>query len=91
VAQLKARIARLEARIGPAVGQWVIVWTTHRDDEPPIERVGPGGVNLSLRVPDGPGDPMERLTDEQRSAIGPHDRVIVVRHIAETPEGRTDE
>jgi hypothetical protein len=92
VGSLRPRLARLERivrGIGEAAGRWVIIWPERDyDDSPATERVG---ANLSLRVPDGPGDWRGRLTPEQRALIGPADRTIVVRYVAaELPEGQVD-
>jgi hypothetical protein len=82
---LKSRLERIARGIGEAVGRWIIVGPSSGDDQP-IERVGPHGENLRLRVPDGECDPMARLSDEQRAEIRPGDRVIAIRY-TDTPGG----
>ncbi len=84
---LRSRLERIARGLAPAAGRWVIVRASQRGDAPPIERTGPRGENLALNVPDGEGDPMARLTAEQRAAIGPDDRIIAVHHVAEGPGG----
>jgi hypothetical protein len=81
---LKSRLDRITRGIGPAAGKLVIIWPD-AGDAPPIEWTGPGGADLSLRAPDGDGDPIGRLSEEQRAMIGPDDRLIVVQYIDEGP------
>jgi hypothetical protein len=76
---LRSRVQLLARRVGPSsVGRgfrWVMI---EPGDGPAIVR-DESGYALSLRVPRSAGeDPEAALTAEQRAAIRPGDRLIVV-------------
>jgi hypothetical protein len=76
---LRWRVQQLARRVGPSAAgpgfRWVMV---EPGDGPAIVR-DELGYALSLRVPRSAGqDPEAALTSEQRSAIRPGDRLIVV-------------
>ena len=72
---LRARVDRLAVRLEPSPG-WPKVVEVVVEAGEPIEWEGNGVV---LRVPPAAGgDPMSALTGDQRTLIGPADKVVIL-------------
>lgn len=83
---LGARLKRLEQSAGSAAGRLVVVQPAFGPEGTPGE-IRPwqdrrNGVTLYVPI-ESAGDPTAGLTDDQRAAIGPNDKVITVAYVTD--------